>query len=99
MVTKEFLSFLKEYNIISLAAAFIMGVASTTLVSSLVKDIVMPLVAPLLSSDSWREATLTLGPVHIAYGSFLAELVNFVILAFIVFLIAKKILKLEKDSK
>jgi large conductance mechanosensitive channel len=96
MITKEFIAFLREYNIISLAVAFIMGAASTTLVSSLVKDIVMPLVAPLFSSDSWREATLTLGSVHIAYGSFLAELINFIILAFIVFLIAKKILKIEK---
>jgi large conductance mechanosensitive channel len=95
-MTKDFLAFLKEFNIISLASAFIMGAASTTLVGSLVKDIIMPILAPLLSSDSWREATLNLGPVHITYGSFLAELVNFVILAFVVFLIAKKILKLEK---
>lgn len=96
-MTKDFLTFLKEYNIISLAAAFIMGAASTTLVNSLVKDIVMPIVAPLLSSDSWREATLTLGPIHLAYGSFLAEFINFIILAFVVFLIAKKIFKLEKS--
>lgn len=83
----------------SLAIAFIMAAASTSLVNSLVKDVLMPIVAPLMASDSWKEAILHLGPISIAYGSFLAELMNFVILAFIIFVLAKKILKMEHVPK
>lgn len=96
---KEFLTFLKEYNVVSLAVAFIMGTASTALINSLVKDILMPLINPLMSGESWREATFNMGPIHMKYGAFLAEFFNFVILAFVIFLIAGKILKLELPKK
>jgi large conductance mechanosensitive channel len=96
---KEFFSFLKEYKILSLGLAFIIGVASISLVQSLVNDIIMPIITPFIFGESWKMATLTLGPVVIKWGTFLAELINFTILAFIVFLIAKKILKEEKVNK
>lgn len=96
---KEFLEFLKEYKIIGLGLAFIMGGASTSLVKSLVEDIIMPVISPIISADSWRSATLEIGPIAIKWGSFLAEFLNFAILAFIVFVIAKKILKEEKVAK
>ena len=73
---QEFISFLREYKVIPLAVAFIMGQASTNLVSSLVKDVLLPIVAPLISSASWSEAVLRIGPVSISYGSFLAEVIN-----------------------
>jgi len=98
-VFKEFFQFLKEYNIVTLALAFVMGTAATALVNSLVNDIVMPFFSPFLSSESWKTATLDLGLIHIAYGSFLAQLINFTILGFVVFFVAKKILKEEKVSK
>ena len=95
---KEFIAFLKEYKIVSLAIAFVMGAAATNMVNSLVKDVFMPAITPLFGSDSWRTATFSMGPVHIAYGSFLAELLNFLILALIVFLIARKLFKIEKTE-
>ncbi|MFZ3054531.1 MAG: MscL family protein [Minisyncoccales bacterium] len=95
---KDFLAFLKEYNIVSVAMAFIMGAASTSLVNSLVKDIIMPIFSPLTASGNWTEAVLSIGPIAIRYGSFLGELLNFIILGFVVFVIAKKILKEEKKS-
>lgn len=95
---REFVAFLKEYKVVSLAIAFIMGSASTGLVNSLVKDIIMPLVAPLLPGGAWERATADIGPFHIAYGSFLAELLNFLILAFVVFLVAKKLFRMEEGG-
>lgn len=92
---KDFISFLKEYNIVSLSMAFIMGAASTSLVNSLVKDIIMPIFSPLTASGSWKEAVLSLGPISIRYGSFLGELLNFVILGLVVFILAKKIFKTD----
>ena len=96
---KEFAKFLKEFNIVSLAVGFVMGTASTALVGSMVKDVLMPIAAPLVGAESWREAVWNMGPVHIAIGSFTAELFNFLILALIIFIIAKKLLKLEAVSK
>ena len=94
----EFVEFLKEYKIVGLAVGFIMATAATTLVNSLVNDVLMPIAAPFLSAESWKTAVLHIGPVSIAYGSFIAELLNFIILALIVFLVAKKILKMQAQK-
>lgn len=95
---KEFVEFLKEYKIVSLAMAFVMGAASNSLVKSFVDNVVMAFINPLVKSG-WREASLNFGPFMIKWGAFLAELINFVILALVVFIVAKKILKEEKVEK
>lgn len=92
------MTFLKEYKIASLAIAFIMGAASTDLVNSLVKDIIMPLLEPLMTSDSWQEATVQIGAISLRAGAFMAELFNFIILGLVIFIVAKKILKLESSK-
>ena len=96
---KEFLQFLKEYKVVSLAIAFIMGEASTSLVSSLVKDVLLPIAAPLMSAETWKEAVFPVGAVTISYGSFLADIINFLILVVIVFIVAKKIIRMEEEKK
>ena len=98
-LTREFREFLKEYKVISLAVGFVMGAASTNLVGSLVKDIIMPLLSPLFAAESWKEAVLHVGSISINYGSFLAEALNFLILAFIIFVVVRKILKMESGKK
>lgn len=96
---KEFAGFLKEYKVVSLAVAFVMGEASSSLVSSLVKDVFMPIISPFMSAETWREATLHLGPVTIAYGTLLADIINFVVVAFLIFIIVRKLLKLEAAAE
>jgi len=95
---KEFAKFLKEYKIFSLAVAFVMGSASTALVNSMVKDVFMPLISPLISTAALKDAIWEIGPARVAIGSFSAELLNFVILAFIIFVVAKKIMHLEEKK-
>ena len=94
---KEFLAFLKEYKIVGVAMAFIMATASTVVVKSMVDNLIMPIVTPFV--PNWREAVLDIGPIAIKWGAFMADLINFVILAFVVFLIAKIILKEEQVTK
>ena len=96
---KELLDFFKEYKVVGLALAFIMGAASTSLVKSLVENIIMPFVTPIIPEESWKNASLSLGPVIIKWGAFLSELISFLILAVVVFFIAKKIMKEENVSK
>jgi large conductance mechanosensitive channel len=95
----EMLDFLKEYKIIGLALAFIIGVASTSLVKSLVENIIMPFVTPLIPEDTWKNASLSFGPVIIKWGAFLSELISFLIMVIVVFIIAKKILRTKKVNK
>jgi large conductance mechanosensitive channel len=85
----EFKEFLDEYKIIGLAVAFIIGVAATSLVDSLVKNVIMPVITPFIPGGAWQSATFSLGPIVIGWGAFLGALINFIIIAFVVFLIAK----------
>jgi len=96
---KEFKDFLNEYKILGLAIAFIMGVAATALVKSLVDNIIMPIITAFIPNGGWKTATLSLGPIVINWGAFLGELINFTIIAFVIFMIAKFIIKEEKVSK
>lgn len=98
-VVSEFRTFLEEYKVVGLAIAFIMGAAITTLVQSLVNNIIMPIITPFIPGGGWQEATLSLGPVVMNWGAFLGALLNFVILAFVVFMIAKWVLKEDKVNK
>ncbi|MBU0461506.1 MAG: MscL family protein [Nanoarchaeota archaeon] len=95
----EFKAFLKEYRVIGLAVAFVMGAALTTLVQSLVNNVIMPLITPFIPDGAWQTATFKIGPVVIGWGAFTSALLNFLILALVVFLIVKKLLKDEAAVK
>ena len=98
-VLQEFMEFLKEYKVVPLAIAFIMGVAATSLIQSLVNDMIMPVIGAVVPGGDWKAATLDIGPVKFGVGPFVGQLINFVIIAFVVFMIAKMVLKEEKVAK
>jgi len=98
-IIQEFQDFLKEYKVMPLAIAFIMGFAIIAVVNSLVNDIIMPVITPLIPGGDWQTATLTVGPVVLKWGSFLSAMINFVIIAFVVFMIVKLMAKGEKITK
>lgn len=98
-VTREFISFLKEYGIIGLAIAVIIGGKLNLFVTSLVSDLVMPvLFQPMLNAanvNNIRELEIE----GIFYGRVVAAAMDFLIVAFVVFLFAKFILKEEQVKK
>ncbi len=96
---KEFKEFLKEYKVIGLAVALVIGLASVALINSVVSNLIMPLITPFIPGGAWQTATLTLGPIVIGWGALLGAIINFVIIAFVVFLISKYALKEEKVTK
>lgn len=98
-IIKEFVEFLKEYKVIGLAVAFIIAAAANTLVKSLVDHIVMPIITPFIPGGAWQTATFALGPVVLSWGAFLGNLIYFLIVAFVVFLVAKYAFKEEKVGK
>jgi large conductance mechanosensitive channel len=97
----EFMKFLKEYNVIGLAIAVIIGGVANDLVKSIVDGLLMPLVNPVLAAagGDWKTATVGIGPFHFAVGAVFAALVNFVIIALFVFWFSKKVLREESVSK
>ncbi len=97
---KEFKEFLKEYKVIGLAIAVIMGFAANTFVKSFVDNIIMPLVTPFIPGGAWQTATWSFWVwTGIGWGAFLSALIYFVIIALVIFLIAKYVLKEEKVTK
>jgi len=96
---KEFISFLKEYGVVGLAIAVIIGGKLNELVSSFVNDLLMPIVfAPALKAADVENIKL-LNYNGILYGKFLGALIDFTIVAFVIFLFAKYVLREEKVAK
>lgn len=96
---QEFKDFLTEYKVVGMAIAFIMGAAVTALVTSLVANIIMPFVGLVLPNGDWQGAVLAIGPLKLGIGAFVAALINFIIIALVVFMMAKMVLKEEKVVK
>jgi len=97
---KDFIKFVREQGVIGLAIGFILGGAVSKVVSSLVQDIINPLLGIVLGSTKGLEtAVLSIGPAQIKWGSFAAALVDFIVIALVVYYGFKK-LGLEKlDGK
>jgi large conductance mechanosensitive channel len=98
-VISEFREFLEEYKVVGLAIAVIIGLAANSLVQALVKDIIMPIALFFIPDGEWQTSTVAIGPIVLAWGDFLAQLINFLILAFVVFMIAKWVLGEQKVTK
>lgn len=87
---KDFLSFIREQGVVGLAVGFILGGAVSKVVSSLVEDIINPLLSVFLgATDNLGAASLKIGAVSISYGHFLAVFIDFIVIAFVVYFIVK----------
>ena len=95
---KEFRDFINRGNVIDLAVAVILGAAFTAIVNSLVNDIIMPLIGVLLGGIDFSTLSVTIGSAVIAYGAFIQAVINFLIIAFVVFLIVKAINQMQKPK-
>jgi large conductance mechanosensitive channel len=75
-------------NVLDMAVGVVIGAAFKTIVDSLVNDIISPLVG-LLFKDNFSNLSITVGSVSIKYGSFINAIVNFLIVAFVLFIVIK----------
>ena len=91
----EFKAFLQKHNVMALAIAFILGAAIGKVVSALVADLVMPLIGMAVPSGDWRQITVAAGNAKFLVGDFLGTIVDFVIIAFVVFVIGKTFVRPE----
>ena len=87
------MEFLNKYGIIGLAIAFIIGGAAGALISALVADLLMPIITFFIPGGAWREAALILGPIQLSIGHFIGALIDFIIIALVVFVLMKQLTK------
>ncbi|HUW86685.1 MAG TPA: MscL family protein [Methanoregula sp.] len=96
---QEFMGFLIKYQVIGLAVAFIIGAAATKMVTACVADIVMPVIAVLIPGGDWRASVLELGPVKLLIGDFIGAIIDFAIIALVVFIVVKYMMKGDTSKK
>ena len=96
---KGFIDFIREQGVVGLAVGFILGGAITSLVKAFIADIISPILAIGMSNlSTLTEAYIQIGSAKIMWGSFINDLINFLVMAFIVYF-GVKILKLDRLDK
>jgi len=98
-VWQEFKTFAVKGNVMDLAVAVIIGGAFGKIVSSLVGDLIMPLVGLLMGGINFAGLQIQLGKAEIKYGAFLQNVVDFIIIAFALFLVIRAINRLHKKKE
>jgi len=95
---KEFRDFAVRGNVIDLAVAVIIGGAFGKIVGSLVNDILMPLIGLALGGVNFAELSITVGEAVVKWGAFVQAIIDFVVIAFVIFLIVKAANKTKKEE-
>lgn len=93
---KEFKKFAMKGNIMDLAIGVVIGGAFQKIVTSLVEDLIMPAISILTGKVDFSDMVLTIGNANIKYGNFITTIVNFLIIAFSIFLVVRYLNKLNK---
>lgn len=94
----EFKAFIMRGNVLDLAVAVIIGAAFQSIISSLVDDIISPVLG-LFGGVDFKGFVLNLNGVEIRYGAFITAIINFMIMALVIFLIIKGITKVSELGK
>jgi large conductance mechanosensitive channel len=88
---KEFREFIERGNVIDLAVAFVLGVAFTGVVNAFADGVLMQIIAALFNQPDFSNLTIDLRDTPIYYGAFITQVINFLIVAFAMFLVVKGI--------
>ena len=95
-MVKEFKAFILQGNVMDLAVAVIIGGALGKIVSSLVSDIIMPLIGMIVGGIDFTGLSFTIGKATVTYGNFINNIIDFIIIALVIFLMIKGINSLKK---
>ncbi len=96
---KEFKEFISKGNVIDLAVGVVIGGAFGAIVTSLVEDIIMPLIGLILGGLNFAGLSIKVGEAEIMYGNFIQVVVNFLIISFCIFMVIKAINKVKKPQE
>jgi len=100
---KKFLQEFKEFamrgNVMDLAVGVIVGGAFSAITTSLINDIIMPIIGIFVSEASFADLYFYVNGAEIAYGNFIQAVLNFIIMAFVVFCMVKAINRITRKKK
>lgn len=94
----EFKEFISRGNVMDMAVGIIMGSAFTAIVTSLVNDMIMPIVGMLCAGVNIADLSVTVGSATLKYGAFLQAIINFLIIALVVFCMVKALNMASKKA-
>lgn len=97
-IVKEFKEFAMRGNVVDMAVGVIIGGAFGKIVSSLVNDVIMPIIGIITGGIDFTGLKITIGESNITYGNFIQNVVDFLIIAFCIFLMVKGLNKLSKKK-
>lgn len=93
---KEFRQFIERGNVLDLAVAVIIGGAFAKIISSLVTDILTPLIGLIVGGINISELSITIGDAVITWGAFVQSIFDFLVIAFVIFMIVRTANKMKK---
>ena len=100
---KEFKEFISRGNVMDLAVGVVIGSAFTAIVNSLVNDVIMPVIGAIVGGINFTNLKVVISPAEgdvaeaaICYGNFIQAVVNFLIVAFVIFLVVKAMNKMHE---
>jgi large conductance mechanosensitive channel len=96
---KEFRDFAVKGNVVDLAVGVIIGAAFGKIIASLVADIIMPLVGILIGGIHYEDLVWQVGTAKVAYGKFLENVLDFVIVAWVIFIMVKVINRFRRKAE
>lgn len=96
---KEFKEFIARGNVLDMAIGIIMGSAFTAIVTSMVDDILMPIISGLTAGIDYQDIVVSVGGASLKVGNFINAVISFLIIAFVMFLVVKGLNSLHKEEK
>ncbi|MBR3395288.1 MAG: large-conductance mechanosensitive channel protein MscL [Firmicutes bacterium] len=96
---KEFKEFISRGNVMDMAVGIIIGGAFTAIVSSLVADIITPIIGMLMGGINFSELAVTVGSAQLTYGNFIQAVINFLLVAWVLFMIVKAMNKMKRKEE
>ena len=96
---KEFKEFAIGGNLIELAVAFVLGVAFAAVVTSVVDDLIMPIIGAIVSDQSFANLTFEVGGAEVRYGNFISVLFTFLVIALVLFGIIQAYNQLRRQEE
>jgi len=95
----EFKEFISKGNVVDLAVGVVIGSAFGKIVSSLVDNIIMPLVGMIIGGIDFSDLSVKIGSAKLEYGLFIQNVVDFLIIAFCIFMVVKAFNKVTEKVK
>ena len=95
---REFKEFAMRGNVLDLAIAVIIGGAFGQIIASLVNDVLMPLIGLVFGGINFSELSFTVGEAVVKWGAFVQSILDFVIVAFVIFMIVRAMNRMQKPA-